>query len=82
MKRSKSIFVSGKIDDTQETLISLASKNEGFIRRSILFLFIFLGTVLLVGILTYQRISNWSALDAFYFSIVTLGTVGKCSFNY
>ena len=32
--------------------------------------------ILVIGVLFYTRVENWSVLDALYFCVVTLGTVG------
>jgi voltage-gated potassium channel len=44
--------------------------------RKSLPLFIYAGIVLLIGSLFYHWAEGWSWLDALYFSVVTLGTVG------
>ena len=39
-------------------------------------IFLWAGTVLLVGTLAYHWLEGWSYLDALYFCVITLATVG------
>ena len=37
---------------------------------------IWIGLILLVGMVFYHQVEGWSWLDSFYFSLITLSTVG------
>ena len=39
-------------------------------------LLVLVGLVLLVGVMFYVNVEHWSVIDAVYFCVVTLGTVG------
>lgn len=43
-------------------------------------LFIWIAVVMLVGTIFYHQVESWSWVDSFYFSVITLATVGYGDF--
>lgn len=65
------------IDQEDTSLITLNEIHQRRARPYVFSLFIVVALYTLIGVIAYHLFTGWSDLDAVYFSVITLATVGQ-----